>query len=333
MIVSFTHPHDPFAITRKFWDRYNHKDIDMPAVAPFPYDQLDPHSRRLYHVCALDEYAQTEERVRNARHAYYSMISYIDDKVGQLLEVLDNSGLRDDTIILFISDHGEMLGERGLWYKMSFFEWSARVPMVFHAPARFAPRRVCQPVSLVDLLPTIAEIALNGKSPVYSDTLDGHSLLPLLEGSDIKNPGAVYGEMLGEGAVAPLLMIRRGCYKYIYSEPDPEQLFDLEKDPNELHNLADRQEFQDLRRDFQAELLQHWDNEALHKQVIDNQHRRRLVYRALRRGQHTPWDFQPYQDASQKYMRNHLELGALERAARYPVPEVPQPDGPAVSND
>ncbi len=332
MIVSFTHPHDPFAITRKFWNRYNHKDIDMPAVAPVPYDQLDPHSRRLYHVCALGEYAQTEERVRNARHAYYSMISYIDDKVGQLLEVLDNSGLRDDTIILFISDHGEMLGERGLWYKMSFFEWSARVPMVFHAPGRFAPRRVCQPVSLVDLLPTLAEIALNGKSPVYSDTLDGHSLLPLLEGSDIKNPAAVYGEMLGEGAVAPLLMIRRGCYKYIYSEPDPEQLFDLEKDPNELHNLADRQEFQDLRRDFQAELLQHWDNEALHKQVIDSQHRRRLVYRALRRGRHTPWDFQPYQDASQKYMRNHLELGALERAARYPVPEVPQPDGPAVSN-
>jgi choline-sulfatase len=226
-----------------------------------------------------------------------------------------------------------MLGERGLWYKMSFFEWSARVPMVFHAPGRFAPRRVGQSVSLVDLLPTLAEIALNGKSPVYPDTLDGHSLLPLLEGKDIKNPAAVYGEMLGEGAVAPLLMIRRGCYKYIYSKPDPEQLFDLENDPTELHNLADRQEFQDLRRDFHAEMLQHWDNEALHKQVIDSQHRRRLVYRALRRGRHTPWDFQPYQDASQKYMRNHLELGALERSARYPVPEVPQPDGPAVSNE
>jgi choline-sulfatase len=281
----------------------------------------------------LGQYTQTEERVRNARHAYYSMISYIDDKVGQLLTVLENIGLRDNTIILFISDHGEMLGERGLWYKMSFFEWSARVPMVFHAPGRFAPRRVGQSVSLVDLLPTLAEIGLNGKSPVYSDTLDGHSLLPLIEGKDIENPGAVYGEMLGEGAVAPLLMIRRGCYKYIYSEPDPAQIFDLENDPAELHNLADRQEFQDLRRDFHAEMLQHWDYKSLHKQVIDSQHRRRLIYRALRRGRHTHWDFQPYQDASQKYMRNHLELGALERAARYPVPEVPPPDGPAVAND
>ena len=333
MTVSFTHPHDPFAIPKSLWNRYNHKDIDMPVVPPIHFDQLDPHSRRLYHVCAIGEYAQTKERVRNARHAYYGMISYIDDKVGLLLQALEKTGLRDNTIVLFISDHGEMLGERGLWYKMSFFEWSARVPIVFHAPGRFAPRRVNQPVSLVDLLPTITEIALNGKSPTYPDSLDGHSLLPLLEGKNVGHSNTVFGELLGEGAVAPVLMIRRGRYKYIYSEPDPQQLFDLEDDPNELHNLADRQEFQELRQDFQAELLQHWDIEALHKQVVNSQRRRRLVYRALRRGRHTPWDFQPFQNASQKYMRNHLDLGVLERTARYPSPEVPQPDGPAVLTD
>ena len=330
LTVSFTHPHDPFAITQNFWNRYNHEDIDMPAVPPIPYDQLDPHSRRLYHVCAVGEYAQTDERVRNARHAYYGMISYIDDKVGLLLQALENTGLRDDTIILFISDHGEMLGERGLWYKMSFLEWSARVPIVFHAPGRFAPRRVNQPVSLVDLLPTITEIASHGMSPAYVDMLDGQSLLPLLEGKADVNSAAVYGEMLGEGAVAPLLMIRRDRYKYIFSQPDPEQLFDLKHDPNELTNLAGRPEFQELCRDFQAELLQHWDKDALRKQVIDSQHRRRLIDRTLRNGRHTPWDFQPYQDASQKYMRNHLDLGVLERTARYPSPEVPQPDGPAL---
>jgi choline-sulfatase len=302
----------------------------MPAVPTIPYDQLDPHSRRLYHVCAMGEYAQTKERVRNARHAYYAMISYIDDKVGLLLQALVNTGFRDNTIILFISDHGEMLGERGLWYKMSFFEWSARVPIVFHAPGRFVPRRVSRPVSLVDLLPTLTEIALIGNSPTYSDTLDGHSLLPLLEGRGAENSGTVYGEMLGEGAVAPLLMIRRDRYKYIYSEPDPEQLFDLKNDPKELNNLADRPDFQGLRRDFHAELLQHWDKEALYQQVVASQHRRRLVYRALRSGRHTPWDFQPYRDASQKYMRNHLDLGVLERTARYPSSEVPQPDEPAV---
>ncbi len=106
----------------------------------------------------------------------------------------------------------------------------------------------------------------------------------------------------------------------------------MKNDPNELNNLAGRPEFQELRREFYAELLQHWDKEALHKQVVDSQHRRRLVYRALRSGRHTPWDFQPYQDASQKYMRNHLDLGVLERTARYPSPEKPPPDGPAVLN-
>lgn len=330
MLVSFTHPHDPFAVTQEYWNRYDQEDIDLPDVPPIPYGQLDPHSRRLFHVCALGEYTQNEERIRNARHAYYGAISYIDDKVGMLLKTLEKTGLRENTIILFISDHGEMLGERGLWYKMSFFEWSARVPLVFHAPGRFAPQRVSHPVSLVDLLPTIMEIASNGKTPIYADTLDGRSLLPFLEGNGVEIPNAVYGEMLAEGAVAPLLMIRRDRYKYIYSEPDPPQLFDLEDDPNELINLADQQEYRELCHEFYAELLQQWDPGDLREQVIDSQQRRKVVYRSLRSGRHTPWDFQPYQDASQKYMRNHLDLGALERTARYPSPEVPKPDGPAV---
>jgi choline-sulfatase len=225
-----------------------------------------------------------------------------------------------------------MLGERGLWYKMSFFEWAARVPMVFHAPGRFAPRRVSQPVSLVDILPTITDIAMNGKKPHQTGTLDGRSLLPLLEGLDEENSNTIFGEMLAEGAVAPLLMILRGRHKYIYSKPDPPQLFDLQDDPNELHNLADRQEYRKLCREFHTELLRQWGPEALHQQVIDSQQRRQLIDRALRRGRHTPWDFQPYQDASQKYMRNHLDLGALERTARHPSPDLPEPDGPAVTS-
>lgn len=330
MVVSFTHPHDPFAITPAYWNRYHHKDIDMPTVPPIAYAELDPHSRRLYHVFEMGEYAQTAERVRNARHAYYSMISYIDDKVGQLLQALKNTGLSDNTIVIFISDHGEMLGERGLWYKMSFFEWSARVPVVFHAPERFAPRRVKAPVSLVDLLPTITEIANNGKTPIYANTLDGQSLLPLLEGDDAEDTHTIYAEMLGEGAVAPLLMIRRGCCKYVYSKPDPEQLFDLEVDPDELSNLAGRPEYEKLRRSFHAEVIKYWDERALHEQVLASQRRRRLVDSALRSGRYTSWDFQPYQDASQRYMRNHRNLSALERTARYPSPEVPEPDGSEV---
>lgn len=323
LLVSFTHPHDPFAITPEQWDRYDHDDIDLPAVPPIPYDQLDPHSQRLYRVSAMDQYAQTKERVLNARHAYYGAISYVDDKVGQLLQALRATRQLENTIIIFTSDHGEMLGERGLWYKMSFFEWSARVPLIFHAPGRFAPRRVGDHVSLVDLLPTLVEIAADGQAMTYADAIDGRSLLPLLHGGTSGAAGVAIGEMLGEGAIAPLLMIRRGRYKYIYSQPDPEQLYDLTTDPHELENLAGRPEYEAVRQGFYNEVVQRWDLEKLYQEIIASQRRRRLVHEALMRGRYTPWDFQPFEDASQKYMRNHLDLNVLERTSRFPQPEVP----------
>ncbi|HYN89849.1 MAG TPA: choline-sulfatase [Ardenticatenaceae bacterium] len=328
MVVSFTHPHDPFAITPEYWERYDHRAIDLPAIPPIPVDQLEPHSRRIYEACGLWEYEQTEERVLKARHAYYSMIGYVDDKVGQLLRALDATGFREDTIVAFTSDHGEMLGERGLWYKMLFFEWSARVPLIFNAPGRFTSRRVARPVSLVDLLPTLVELAANESPAAFATELDGHSLVPLLHGDDSGAAEPVLAEYLAEGAAAPCLMLRRGRYKYIYSEPDPDQLYDLAADPHELENLAGRPEHEALRQELEAEVLRRWDPRALRAEVIASQRRRRLVYSALMQGAYTPWDFQPFQPASQQYMRNHLDLNDLERRARFPSPEVPRPDFP-----
>ncbi len=328
LVASFTHPHDPFAVTREYWDRYRSADIDMPAVPPIPYEQLDPHSRRLYHVCAMDQYQQTEARVRNARHAYYAMISYIDDKVGQLLYALQSTGLSDNTIVIFSADHGEMLGERGLWYKMNFFEWSARVPLLFYAPDHFTPRRVSQPVSLVDILPTLVELAGNGQAPEFAAPIDGWSLAPFLHGTESGwDNDIVVGELLAEGAIAPLVMIRRDQYKYVYSEPDPDQLYDLSADPHELKNLAGQPESEEIRNEFKAEVMARWDLAALNQAVLTSQRRRRLVAKSLMTGRHTPWDFQPHRDASQLYMRNHLLLDDLERRARFPAPETPAPDG------
>jgi len=330
LLVSFTQPHDPFTITPEYWNRYDQDEIDLPAVRQIPYERLDPHSKRLHNVCALGQYAQTESRIRNARHAYYSMISYIDDKVGQLLQALKAAGLNDDTVVIFLSDHGEMLGERGLWYKMTFFEWSARVPMFFHFPKRFAPRNITQTVSLVDILPTMVEIANEGCAGDYADILDGQSLLPSLEGKEVKSPAPVYGEALCEGAIAPLVMIRRDRYKYVYSDPDPSQLYDLETDPNEMQNLAGQPQHKEICRMFDNEIRAKWDLKRLHQQVLASQRRRQMVYGALRQGKHTPWDFQPFQDAARQYMRNHLELNKLEQTARFPSPEIPDPDGPDV---
>jgi choline-sulfatase len=133
--------------------------------------------------------------------------------------------------------------------------------------------------------------------------------------------------MLGEGAIAPLVMVRNGRYKYIYSPPDPEQLYDLESDPHELNNLATQAQHATIRQTFYEQVMAQWDISQLHEQVLASQRRRRLVDAALRNGRHTPWDFQPIDDASQKYMRNHLDLNILERTARFPSPEVPEKDG------
>jgi len=327
LLVSFTHPHDPFAITPEYWNRYDHNTIDMPVTAPIPYEQMDAHSRRLHHVCAMGQYTQTEERVRNARHAYYGMISYIDDKVGQLLYALENTGLKEDTVVIFLSDHGEMLGERGLWYKMSFFEWSARVPLIFQFPQKFEHRRVKEVVSLVDIMPTLVDIAANGKTMTSADIMDGCSLLPWLAGGKTEKPRTVQGELLCEGAISPVLMLRRGPFKYVYSEPDPDQLYNLQNDPCELDNLVKQKEFSKILQDFRDEAMAFWDTSLLHRQVLASQRRRRAVYRALRKGKHIPWEFQPFQDASRQYMRNHLDLNVLERKARFPSPELPDPDG------
>src|SRR5690606_36337292 len=130
----------------------------------------------------------------------------------------------------------------------------------------------------------------------------------------------VIGEYLGEGAIAPLLMIRRGRYKFVHSKPDPDQLFDLEADPLELNNLAGDPAHLDLCKQFRNEVSERWNYELLHQQVLDSQRRRKLVSRALMQGKVTTWDHQPMFDASAQYMRNTIDLDDLERRARFPVP-------------
>ncbi|TIU07475.1 MAG: choline-sulfatase, partial [Mesorhizobium sp.] len=130
LTVSFTHPHDPYVARRRYWDLYEDCPALEPEVGFIPYDKQDPHSQRLYQASDYDSFKITPEQIRRARRGYFANISYLDDKVGELLSVLQRTRMLDDTIILFCSDHGDMLGERGLWFKMCFFEGSARVPLM-----------------------------------------------------------------------------------------------------------------------------------------------------------------------------------------------------------
>jgi choline-sulfatase len=254
------------------------------------------------------------EDVRNARRAYYGNVSYVDDWTGKLMSTIDALGLADDTITVVVADHGDMLGEHGLWYKMNFFEDSTRIPLMIHAPKRFTQRRVAEPVSLLDVLPTLADIA--GVSHEVH-VCDGSSLVALCEGRDTESR-TVLGEYLAEGAIAPIVMIRRGEWKFIHSPSDPDQLFNVASDPDELNNVAAHPDHAARVEAFRAEVAATWDLDDLHTRVLDSQASRLLVTRALRTGQFTSWEFTPPRNASQEYMRNHLDLNDVERLARWP---------------
>jgi choline-sulfatase len=314
MVVSLTHPHDPYVAPEAYWNRYSDAEIDMPA-APGPAE--DPHSQRIRHVIGLNDVTITQAQVRAARRAYYAAVSYVDDQVGVLMSTLKQARFDENTVVLLLADHGDMLGERGLWYKMSFFEPACRIPLIVHAPGRFKPHRVPAPASLLDILPTLAELArTSADTATYAAPVDGHSLLPALNGHG--HEGEVMGEYMAEGAIAPLVMIRRGPHKFIHSPVDPDQLYNLHDDPHELANLAATPDAAALVAAFRAEVARRWDLPRVHAAVLASQQQRHFAYAALRRGRYTPWDFQPLRDATRLYIRNDQELNDLEAMARFP---------------
>jgi choline-sulfatase len=324
LVASFTHPHDPFTCLPEHWARYDDAAIDMPAVPAIPVEQMDPHSRRLHFGSSMHRYDVTEAIVRRARHAYYGMVSYVDDLVGRLLSALAAGDRAKDTIIVFTADHGEMLGERGLWYKMTFFEGASRVPLLFHAPGRFAPRREQRNVSLVDLVPTLMELAGGGAvEPI--DPFDGGSLAPLLRDGAAPWDDVVAGEYLAEGALSPCLMIKRGSQKLVVSEGDPDQLYDLAADPRELSNRAGDPALAAIEAALKREVARRWDAAGLKQRVIDSQRRRLFLQPILTGGRHAAWDYQPVRDAAKAYVRNiGMDEDAVKGRARLPfVPSAP----------
>jgi choline-sulfatase len=316
LVASFTSPHDPWELPRRYWDRYDPAAIELPAVPAIPFDEADPHSRRLREMCGTDAAALSDEQIRHARHAYFAAISYVDERIGQVLDALREAGLEDDTLVVFTADHGEMLGERGLWYKMAFFEDSARVPLVVRGPADLvrAGARVAAPVSQLDLAPTLLELCDLASEEALAG-LDGVSLAAALRGADGRE-APVVAEYLAEGVTAPAVMVRAGALKYIRCAGDPDQLYDLAADPRELENIAGDERGAAL----VAEADRRWDLAALGREVLDSQRERRLVVAGLDRGRYAAWDYVPAPDTAMRYVRSKADLYELQRRSRLDAP-------------
>jgi choline-sulfatase len=314
LTVSFTHPHDPYVARPRHWDLYaDCPALDPASPAPDPAGH-DPHSLRLLRASDHAAFAITAEDVRRARRGYFASISYVDEKIGEILATLARCGFAENTLVAFVSDHGDMLGEGGLWFKMSFREGASRVPLMIAAPA-LAPGRRDAPVSTLDLVPTLAELAGIELGEI-APWIDGTSLVPVAAGAAARP--AVPMEYAAEGAIAPMVALRDGRWKLVLCEVDPAQLFDLAHDPHETTNLAPDPAHAATRARLTAAARARWDLPGFDAAVRESQARRRIVYAALRNGAYYPWDHQPLRLASERYMRNHMNLDTLEATQRYP---------------
>jgi choline-sulfatase len=317
LVVSLISPHDPYLARSEHWNRYRHDDIDMPKLNAGSAPK-DPHSARLMKGIGMQDPPPSDDQMRNARHAYYGSISYIDERFDDLMQALKESGMAEDTITLVTGDHGDMLGERGLWFKMNWFENASRVPLMVHAPQRYRPRRVSAAVSLLDIMPTLLELAADGKSLHEAVKCDGHSLSGHLTGAG--GVDEVIGEFTAEGARAPLMMIRRGTTKFIHTPGDPDQLFDLASDPLEIHNLAGLELHAARVQALRQECASRWQMQIITDAVIESQRRRRYLNDILR-AQDVSWDYQPELNARNQYIRNTVPIFELEMRSRFPPPK------------
>lgn len=191
---------------------------------------------------------------------------------------------------------------------------SARVPFVFHYPALFQPRRVKESVSTMDLTATLLQIIGSKIDPLI--THDGVSLYPALTGQS-KAADEVFGEYMGEGTISPVVMIRRGPWKFTASLVDKPQLFNLEKDPLELENLAESADpdIKAIFERFAAEANAKWDLKQIHQDVLSQQRQRRVCFQALKKGEFEPWDYEPKEGAAKKCVKiisqnNQLRVSA-----------------------
>jgi len=289
LCASFFHPHDPFEITEEYWRMYENVDIPLPIAPSKPIKEMHPFNKWIQTHHEIDVCTLTEEEIINNRRAYYGMVTYIDNKVGQIIEELKRFNLIDNTIIMFTSDHGEMLGEHGMWFKRTYFDPATKIPLLISCPNRFQSKKVDEVVSLMDLTATILDIVDIPDKDQWMDRLDGDSFLHILDGTKKEWKNEAISEYCGEGALKPMVMLRQGRYKYVHVHDHEPLLFDLENDPHEINNLILEPEYQDIARRLHKKINEMYDFSKLEKNVLQSQKERLLIKDSLNTGHTVKW--------------------------------------------
>jgi len=258
-------PHPPFVSPEVYYAMFEHHDIPMPPQWRFDEWPQHPAMRQFREYFAFDE-PFSEEILRRLYIAYLGMCSFVDAQIGRVLTALRDLNLEGKTRIIYSSDHGESLGARGMFGKFTMYEESVAVPLIIAGPDVPFGKVVNTPVSLVDCFPTIVK-GLGCEMP--AESLPGSSLWEIASQPDTDR--TVLSEYHAIGSQHAAYMLRDLSYKYIYYVDAPSQLFDLQRDPHELRDLASLPEFESILKDFEARLRALLDPEAVDTKALSDQ--------------------------------------------------------------
>jgi len=234
LVVGFVTPHFPLLVPDPYFSLYPPDDLPLPVQGAEPDWPQHPALTLRRRQMALDT-PVGEPALRRALAAYYGLVTFLDEQVGRVLAALAEAGLAGDTRVIYSSDHGEMLGEHGLWWKSTMYEGAAAVPLILAGPGVPAGRVVGTNAMLVDVFPTVLEAV--GAEPAAEDAaLPGESLLALAGGADRER--AAFSEYHAIYSPAGVFMLRSARFKYVHHVGLPPQLFDLAADPDETRDLG-----------------------------------------------------------------------------------------------
>ena len=245
LAVGFVRPHVPLVAPKSMFDLYDEDSIPLPYV---PEGDLDDLPEPAAAMANEGRYWLTDKQQKQSITAYYASVTYMDQQVGRLLDALDRLGQRENTIVIFTSDHGYNLGEHTMWQKLSLFEESARVPLLISAPGfeKAAGKKAQGLVELVDLYPTLLDLTgLKDKAPA---NLDGISLRPLLDNPDSKGKKKLAYTVTRSSGES----IRTDRYRYNRWGEEGEELYDHQTDPKEFTNLVGMEQHSDTLKRMRA---------------------------------------------------------------------------------
>ncbi len=268
LFVSFVKPHFPLIAPQQYFDMYPVDSIPMPRLYG-PGDEPSHPVVAAIRRCMNYDDSFTPEKVRIALAAYYGMVTFLDDNIGQVLAALERSGLADTTRVIYSTDHGDNLGNRRMWGKSVHYEEAAAIPMIIAGPGVPAGKSSSTPVTLVDVYPTIVK-SVGLPLDETERALPGESLVDLAQQQD-RPERVAFGEYHAAGSITAMYLVRKGRWKYIHHVGYAPELFDLQADPGETQDLAKADGHADVLAMMEAELRKIVDPEAVNAAAFADQ--------------------------------------------------------------